>query len=249
MLGDKQIKEHLASAGQPMHPRPFYQQAPIVHHRTALRVDLSDNRAAGIVVIAIHVDQVFEARCQTYFPGERLRAINRFRDLSGQIKQQEKLIIAGTHQRLKARRRGRRMLKRSARDHRSVVYAFERRGTSNAVNRELSDVHNCSLATTMMLRKMLSFNVSFLDRFPAPPTHTLRRNSPLETIVPGRHNTLRAALPACGVQDCSVALPPAAPALPEQFLSEEELQELWSEVGHWTALRVIQPGGLNHKYV
>jgi hypothetical protein len=101
----------------------------------------------------------------------------------------------------------------------------------------------------MPLRKMLSFNVSFMDLFPAPPTHTLRRNSSLETIVPGRHNNLRAAPPARDILDRSVTLPPAAPAPTEQFLSEEELQELWSEVGHWTALRVIQPGGLNHKYV
>jgi hypothetical protein len=101
----------------------------------------------------------------------------------------------------------------------------------------------------MMLRKMLSFNVSFLDRFPAPPTHTLQRNSSMETIVPGRHNYLCAALPLRDVQDRSVTLPYTAPALPEQSLSDEELQELWSEVLHWTALREIQPGGLNHKYV
>jgi hypothetical protein len=188
-------------------------------------------------------------RCQTYFPGDQLRAINRIRDLSGRIKQRNKLIISGTNQQSKARRRGRRMLNKSACDHRTAAYAFERRGASNAVNRESSDVHRCSSPAAMMLRKMLLFNVSFMDRFPAPPTHTLRRNSLLETIVPGRHNNLRVALPACNVLDRSAALPPAAPALPEQFLSEEELQELWSEVGHWMALRVIQPGGLNHKYI
>jgi hypothetical protein len=108
----------------------------------------------------------------------------------------------------------------------------------------------------MGLRKMLSFNVAFLDRFPAPPTHTLRRNSLLETIVPGRHNNLRAALPSCdvlftltGVQDRSVAPPCIAPAPLRQPWTEEEIQELWSEVPYWTVLRVIQPGGLNHKYV
>jgi hypothetical protein len=141
------------------------------------------------------------------------------------------------------------MLKRSARDHRSVAYAFEQRGASKAANKESSDVYGCSLATTMGLRKMLLFNVSFMDRFPAPPTHMLRRNSSMETIVPGRHNNLRAVLPVCDVLDRSVAPPCAAPAPPQQFLSEEELQELWSEVAHWTALRVIQSGGLNHKYV
>jgi hypothetical protein len=36
--------------------------------------------------------------CQTYFLGDWLHTINRFRDLSGQIKQREKLIVAGTHQ-------------------------------------------------------------------------------------------------------------------------------------------------------
>jgi hypothetical protein len=188
-------------------------------------------------------------RCQTYFPGDQLRATNRLRHLSQRIIRRNKLIISGTNQQSKARRRGRRMLNKSARDHRTVVYAFERRGASNAANRESSDVHRCSSPATMMLRKMLSFNISFLDRFPAPPTHTLRRNSSMETIVPGRHNTLRAALPLSDIHDRSVAPPRTAPAPPEQFLSEEELQELWSEVGHWTALRVIQPGGLNHKYV
>jgi hypothetical protein len=79
--------------------------------------------------------------------------------------------------------------------------------------------------------------------------YSARRNSSLETIIPGRHNNLRAALPLSDVQDRSVAPPHAAPAPPRQPWSEEELQELWSEVGHWTALRVIQPGGLNHKYV
>jgi hypothetical protein len=178
-----------------------------------------------------------------------LRAINRSRHLSERIKQHNKISITGTHQRLKARHRGRCMLKRSARDHRSVAYALERRGTSNAVNRESSDVHACFPATTMALRKMLSFNISFLDLFPAPPTHTLRRNSSLETIMPGRHNNLRAALPACDVQDCSVA-PPCAASLPlGQPWTEEEIQELESKLVHWTALRVIQPGGLNHKYV
>jgi hypothetical protein len=119
----------------------------------------------------------------------------------------------------------------------------------SAANRESSDVHRCSASATMGLRKMLSFNVSFMDRFPAPPTHTLRRNSLLETIVPGRHNNLRTALPVCNVLDRSVAPPCTAPAPPQQLLSEDKLQELWSEVAHWTALRVIQSGGLNHKYV
>jgi hypothetical protein len=178
-----------------------------------------------------------------------LHAINRLRHLSERIKRHNQLSITGTHQRLKARRCGRRMLKRSARDHRSVAYVFERRGASKAANKESSDVYGCSLATTMGLCKMLSFNVSFMDCFPAPPTHTLRQNSSLETIVPGHHNNLRAALPLSNIQDRLVALPRTAPALPEQFLSEEELQELWSEVAHWTALHVIQSGGLNHKYI
>jgi hypothetical protein len=141
------------------------------------------------------------------------------------------------------------MLKRSARDHRSVVYGLARRGASNAANRESSDVHDCSLATTMMLLKMLSFNVLFLDRFPALLMHTLRRKSSLETIVLGCHNNLRTALPVCNILDCSVAPPPTAPGPPLQSLSDEEIQELWSEVSHWTALRVIQPRGSNHKYV
>jgi hypothetical protein len=101
----------------------------------------------------------------------------------------------------------------------------------------------------MTLRKMLSFNISFLDLFPAPPTHTLRRNSSLETIVPGCHNNLRAALPACDVQDRSIAPPCAASVPVGQPWTKEEIQELESELVHWTALRVIQPGGINHKYV
>jgi hypothetical protein len=109
--------------------------------------------------VARHTARVRErARCQTYFPGDWLRAINRIRDLSGRIKQREKLIISGTNQRLKVRRRSRRMLNRSARDHRSVAHGFERRGASNALNRESPDVHHCSLSATMGLRKMLSFN-------------------------------------------------------------------------------------------
>jgi hypothetical protein len=119
----------------------------------------------------------------------------------------------------------------------------------NAANRELPDTHHCSASATMGLRKMLSFNVSFMDCLPAPPMHTLRWKSSLETIVPGCHNNWHTALPSSNVQDCSVAPPRAAPAPPQQFLSEEELQELWSEVAHWTALCVIQPGGLNHKYI
>jgi hypothetical protein len=141
------------------------------------------------------------------------------------------------------------MLNKSACDHRNVVYAFERRGASNAANRELLNSGYCSSPANMGLRKMLLFNVSFMDCFPALLTHTLQQNSLLETIIPGRHNNLRAALPVCNVLDRSIALPRAGPALPQQFLSEEELQELLSKVAYWMALRVIQSGGLNHKYV
>jgi hypothetical protein len=130
-----------------------------------------------------------------------------------------------------------------------VANAFERRGASNTANRELSHVHHCSASAAIMLCKMLSFNVLFLDRFPAPPTHTLRRNCSLETIIPGCYNNLRAAPPMRDIQDRFVTPPRAAPAPPKQFLTEEELRELWSKLAHWTELNVIVPEGLNHKYV
>jgi hypothetical protein len=141
------------------------------------------------------------------------------------------------------------MLKRSGRDCRTVMYAVERQGTSNAANREVLNNNYCSSPATMGLRKMLSFNISFMDWFPAPPMHTLQQNLSMETIVPGHHNNLRTALPLSNSQNHSVAPPRTAPAPPEQFLSEEELQELWSKMALWTALHVIQPRGLNHKYV
>jgi hypothetical protein len=45
-----------------VHPRPLHQQVSIICHHIAFRLDLSDNCTASVVVVAVHVDQIFKAR-------------------------------------------------------------------------------------------------------------------------------------------------------------------------------------------
>jgi hypothetical protein len=59
---DQQIKEGLRSFAEPVLPRPFHQQTPVISDRSTSRMDFSDDHAAGVVIVPVHVDQVLEAQ-------------------------------------------------------------------------------------------------------------------------------------------------------------------------------------------